>query len=75
MSLLTQVVVAEKYGLRLGIEQLAEVLGMSKGGVYNQLSAGTFPVPTYIDAGKRWADFRDVAAHLDKCREAAKLAA
>lgn len=70
-SLVTQIIVADKYGLRLGIEQLAECLGMSKGAIYNQVSAGTFPVPTYIDGGKRWADFRDVAQYLDQCRAAA----
>lgn len=71
MSLMTQALVAEKYGLRLGVGQLAEVLGLSKGAIYNQLSANSFPVPTYIDGGKRWADYRDVAAHMDACRERA----
>lgn len=71
-SLVTQMIVADKYGARLGVEQLAECLGLSKGSIYNQISAGSFPVPTYTDAGKRWADFRDVAEHLDKCRQQAR---
>lgn len=71
MSLFTQALVADKYGLRLGVEQLADVLGISKGAVYNQLSAGGFPVKTYLDGGRRYADYRDVASHLDKCRELA----
>lgn len=71
MSLFTQALVADKFGLRLGVEQLAEVLGISKGAVYNQLSAGEFPVKTYLDGGRRYADYRDVASHLDKCRELA----
>lgn len=70
-SLVTQMIVAERYGPRLGVEQLAEVLGITKGAVYNQLSAGTLTIPTYLDAGKRWADYRDVAAHLDGCRRQA----
>lgn len=74
-SLVTQMIVAEKYGPRLSIEQLAEVLGISKGAVYNQISANTFPVTTYIDGGKRWADYRDVAEHIDRCREMARAAA
>lgn len=73
-SLVTQVLVAERYGVRLSIEQLAECLGLSKGAVYNQMSAGTFPIVTYLDGGKRWADYRDVAAHFDKCRELARKA-
>lgn len=71
MSLFTEALVAERYGLRVGIEKLAELLGISKGAAYNQLSAGKFPIPTYLDGGKRWADYRDIAAHFDACREAA----
>lgn len=67
MSLVTQAFVFERYGPRLGIEQLAEVLGLSKGAVYNQVSDGTLPVKTYLDGGKRWADYRHVAEHLDAC--------
>lgn len=74
-SLITQMIVAERYGPRLTVEQLAGVLGISKGAVHNQISAGTFPIATYLDGGKRWADFRDVAEHLDRCREAARMAA
>ena len=44
-SLVTQMIIAEKYGPRLSVEQLASVMGLSKGAVYNQVSAGTFPGP------------------------------
>ncbi len=71
MSLITQAFIVERYGLRLNIEQLAEILGVSKGAVYNQISAGSLPVKTYLDGGKRWADYRDVAKHLDECRDMA----
>jgi predicted DNA-binding transcriptional regulator AlpA len=71
VSLVTQAFVVEQYGLRLNVEQLAQVLGISKGAVYNQISDGTMPVRTYLDGGKRWADYRDVAAHLDACYEQA----
>lgn len=74
-SLVTQMIVAEKYGPRLGIEQLAEVLGITKGAIYNQISANTFSITTYVDGGKRWADYRDVAQHIDDCRQRAKEAA
>ncbi len=63
--------IAERYGLRLNIEQLANVLGLSKGAIYNQLSGGSFPIATYLDGGKRWADYRDIAEHLDHCRDRA----
>lgn len=71
MSLVSQAMIFERYGARLGVEQLAEVLGITKGAVYNQISAGTCPVRTYLDQGKRWADFRDVAEHLDEMRKIA----
>jgi predicted DNA-binding transcriptional regulator AlpA len=71
MSLITQAFIVERYGLRLKIEQLAEILGITKGALYNQISAGTCPVKTYMDGGKRWADYRDVAAHLDECQKVA----
>lgn len=72
MSILTQVMIAERYGLRLSMEQLAELLGVAKGTLYNQVSAGSCPIRTYVDQGKRWADYRDAAAHFDKLREAAQ---
>lgn len=68
MSLLTQAYLLEKFGPRLTIEQLSQVLGLAKGSIYNQISAQTFPIPTYVDASKRWADYRDVAFYLDACR-------
>lgn len=67
-SIVTQALVVERYGFRLNTDQLAEVLGITKPALYNQFSAGTCPVRTYLDSGKRWADYRDVAAHLDACR-------
>lgn len=68
-SLVAQMLLAEKYGLRLNTDQLREVLGWrSVGSVRNAISAGTFPIRTYLAEGQRWADFRDVAEYLDSCR-------
>lgn len=70
MSLVTQAFVLEKYGIRLNTKQLAEVLGRkSDGSIRNAISAGTFQIRTYLDDGRRWADYRDVAAYLDSLRE------
>lgn len=71
-SLVTQMFVAEKYGLRLDINQLAHILNISPGTVLNRISANTFTIPTYIDSGKRYADFRDVALHFDNVRKNAE---
>lgn len=71
MSLITQAFVVERYGLRLDMKQLAEVLGIKPGTLANWISAGACPVKTYLDGGKRWADYQHVAEHLDACRETA----
>jgi hypothetical protein len=70
-SVVMQWMLLESYGPRLNIEQLATVLGITKGAIYNQISAETFPIATYVDGGKRWADCRDVAAHFESCRQRA----
>jgi hypothetical protein len=74
-SLVTQMFIAERYGLRLTVDQLAEVLGLTNRAVYNQVCKGTFPIATYVEAGKRWADYRAVAEHIDTCAKSAKVAA
>ena len=71
MSLVTQAFIVERHGLRLTVDDLAKLLGVSRPALYNQICAGTCPVKTYRDGGKRYADYRDVAAHLDACHEAA----
>ena len=71
MSLLTHAYLLETYGLRLGVKELAKVIGCAPATVHNQVSAGTFPVKTYVDQNKRWADYRDVAEYMDSVRERA----
>lgn len=73
-SLVTQMIVAERYGVRLDTKSLAVVLGIAEGTIRNRLSARTFPIPTYEDGGRRWADYRDVAEYLDKKRDEARAA-
>jgi hypothetical protein len=72
MSILSQLVLAEKYkGLRMDMAQLADELGREKGTLMNQVSNKTLGIRTYMDGGKRWADVRDVADYFDKMREQA----
>ena len=59
-TLVTQLYLLEKYGPRLTTEQLAEVLTSDAGTILNQVSAGTFGVPTYVDGRRRFADVSDV---------------
>ncbi len=71
MSLLAQLILAEKHGIRMDMQALADELGMSKATVMNQVSDGSLGIKTYMDKGKRWADVRDVAAYFDRAREKA----
>ncbi|MBK7236371.1 MAG: hypothetical protein IPI02_12365 [Sterolibacteriaceae bacterium] len=67
-------IVAERYGLRLSVKELAELTKLTEGTVRNQISAQTFPIPTYNEGGKRWAAYQDVAAYLDQMSEQARAA-
>lgn len=71
MSLLTQAYLLERYGPRLNTKQLAEVLGVTAPTLLNQISAGACPVKTYLESGRRYADYRDVAAYFDAARQKA----
>lgn len=73
-SLVTMMLVAERYGTRVSVPNLAKELGLAVGTVNNQISAGIFPVPTYKDTGGRFADYRDLALYIDKCRQLARAA-
>ena len=72
MSFLSSAYLVDRFGLRLSVENLAEVLDITPGAVRNQVSAGRFPIPTYLDGGRRWADYRCVAEYLDRMRKTAR---
>ena len=72
-SLVTQMIVVEKYGMRLDSKQLAALLNITPGALLNRISDGDLPIPTYKDGGKRFADYRDVAEYIDNCRSRAAL--
>lgn len=65
----------QSYGPRLTVQQLIDVLQVGRTTLYRDLAAGTFPIKTYVVNGTRYADYRDVAQHLDKCRLEAQEAA
>lgn len=68
MSLMHEAIIAEKYGLRLTVDQLADALNLARNTIYNQIAKGEFKVPTYVDGGKRFCDYRDLASYLDGVR-------
>lgn len=71
MSLMTQTFLIEHYGPILSMEQLGPLIGISGKTASNKASAGTLGIPTVLRDGKRWADYRDVAAYFDAEREKA----
>jgi hypothetical protein len=75
MSLLTRAYILEKFGPRLTMAQLATLLSMSEGTIRNQVSAETFPIPTYKEGAARYAAYDAVGDYLDtmsaKAREMA----
>ena len=75
MSLMLTAYLMERYGPRLGREELAEVLGVTPKTLEKKVYMGTLGVTTYRDQGKVWADCRDVAEYLDECRARAKAEA
>jgi hypothetical protein len=75
MSFLHQAWLLDRYGPRLNLEQLAEVLDMAKGSLSNRIYRGEIDLPTYLDGGRRFADVRDVAEYLDRMRQSAETRA
>jgi hypothetical protein len=72
MKLLTQAFILEKFGPRMTMAQLASLLCMSEGTIRNQVSAETFPIPTYKEGAARYAPYDAVADYLDKMSEKAR---
>ncbi|MFP3432122.1 hypothetical protein SB781_20390 [Paraburkholderia sp. SIMBA_061] len=73
MTLLTRAFILERYGVRLTMGQLATLLAMSEGTIRNQISAETFPIPTYKEGAARYAPYDAVAEYLDKMSAKARL--
>jgi predicted DNA-binding transcriptional regulator AlpA len=65
MSLMTRAYLLDKYGPRLNMEQLSEVLGLHGSTVYNQLSRGEMPVRSYKEGARRFASYEAVAEYLE----------
>ncbi|MFM0250625.1 hypothetical protein [Paraburkholderia sediminicola] len=72
MSLLTRAYILEKFGPRMTMGQLATLLAMSEGTIRNQVSAETFPIPTYKEGAARYAPYDAVAEYLDAMSEKAR---
>jgi len=67
-------ILAARYDGRmlLTLDDVCDAIGAKKRTAYNQLSAGTFPVPMRKEGKNLICDIRDVAEYLDSQREAAR---
>lgn len=61
-----------KYGLRLNMLQVSEVLDIPYKTIINKRSSGKLKLRTYKDGLKVYSDSRDVAAYLDEVRDGSK---
>ncbi len=59
--------------VRLTVDEAARELGLKPGTVRNQISDGSFPVPTYTEGRNRYVDVRALGEYLDQ-RHAQALA-
>ncbi len=68
MSLLHEAIIADKYGLRLTVEQLGQAFNLAPNTIHNRIAKGELSIPSYVDGKKRFFDYRDVAQYLDQMR-------
>lgn len=71
-AMLTTLLLFDKYGPRMSLDQVGDALGFATGTLYQRLAHGKLEIPTYVDGKMRFADTRDVAEYLDKLREQAR---
>lgn len=57
--------------VRLTVEEVAHELGIKPGTVRNQISDGSFPVPSYVEGRNRFIDVRALGKYLDERHEEA----
>jgi predicted DNA-binding protein YlxM (UPF0122 family) len=57
--------------MSFSISELSEITGLSKQNIYNQVSRNTFPIPTYLEGSRRFANILDVSIYLDNKRRMA----
>jgi hypothetical protein len=73
MKLTTRSMIVDKYGMRVTMDQLAEILDVTPHTIYNLIGTNELPIRTYKEGKRRFASYEAVADYLDaKDDEAAK---
>ena len=52
--------------VRLSVDEVAHELGIKAGTVRNQISEGSFPIPSYVEGRNRYVDVRALGQYLDE---------
>lgn len=61
----------DRYGMTMTIEEIGEVLRMKPKPILNSISAGRFPIHTFMVGRRRLAFTDDVADYLESKKSAA----
>jgi len=72
MSLLTRCYILERFGPRLSMDQLAQVLGLHPTTIYTLIGSGELPIATYKEGARRFASYEAVADYLDGMAKTAR---
>ena len=72
MSLATQMMIADRYGVLLDIEDLADLLGYEPRYIQNLIYSDKLGIPTSKIGARTVAHYADVAAYVDSIRDAMK---
>jgi len=71
-GLTTRAMIVERYGIRLSMQQVAEILDVTPNTVYNMLADGSLPIRTYKEGKRRFASYEAIAEYLDGKDDEAK---
>ena len=52
--------------VRLTVDEVAHELGIKPGTIRNQISDGSFPIPSYTEGRNRFVDVRALGKYLDE---------
>lgn len=68
MGLVTELLIAERYGMLLDFQALGALLNKSPGTLENQWHQGKLPFKMHKNGGRLVAHYADVAAYIDSIR-------
>lgn len=71
MTLATAMLIFDRYGPLLGLDELERITGYTKGTIENMIARGDFEIPTAKRGRRTVAHYMDVADWIDRMRSTA----